>query len=287
MIPLSLLIIFITLWKLKGGEWAECHGEKFDLLGSLFYSISLLLVLVGFSQVGNDPFGKLMIIGGLIGFLLFTEIRAEHPVLDIKLFTKNRTFAFSNLATLISFTGTFAVVFLLSLYLQYIKRFDPRTTGLVLSSSFVFMALVSPTAGHLADRYDPMKLASLGMILITLSLFTFIFLDASTSIHQIILGLTILGIGSGIFSSPNTKAIMSSVKPKYFGVASATVSTMRLIGQTLSMGMVLFIFSFYLGAVQINPFIYFLLLKSMQIIFVIATILCFIAVFASLARGNS
>ena len=64
------------------------------------------------------------------------------------------------------------------------------------------MAMVSPAAGHLADRYDPRKLASLGMMLITLSLFIFVFLDSSTSIYQIILGLTILGIGSGIFSSP-------------------------------------------------------------------------------------
>lgn len=287
MLPLSLLIIFITLWKLKGGEWAECHDEKFDLVGSLFYSLSLLLVLVGFSQISNDPIGKLMIIGGLIGFLLFTELRAENPVLNIKLFTKNRTFAFSNLATLISFTGTYAVVFLLSLYLQYIKGLDPRTTGLVLSSSFVFMALVSPAAGHLSDRYNPRKLASLGMMLITLGMFIFVFLDSTTSVYQIILGLTILGIGSGIFSSPNTTAIMSSVKPKYFGVASATVSTMRLIGQALSMGMVLFIFSIYLGSVQINPDNYSLLLMSVQITFIIATVLCFIAIFASLARGSS
>ena len=288
MLPLSLLIIFITLWKLQGGEWAECHGEKFDLLGSVIYSLSLLLVLAGFSQISNE-FGKLMLIGGIIGFIIFTllELRVEHPVLQIKLFIKNRTFAFSNLATLISFTGTFAVVFLLSLYLQYIKGFDPRTTGLILASSTVFMALVSPTAGHLADRYDPRKLASLGMILTTIGLFIFIFLDKNTSIYQILLGLTIMGLGSGIFASPNTKAIMSSVNRKYFGVASATVSTMRLIGQTLSMGMVLFIFSIYLGAVTINPSNYPLLLISVQITFIIATILCFIAVFTSLARERS
>ena len=285
MLPLSLLIIFITLWKLKGGEWAECHGEKFDLVGSILYSLSLFLVLAGFSQI-SSLFGKIMLIGGIIGFIIFIllELRVEHPVLEIKLFLENRIFALSNLAALISFTGTFAVVFLLSLYLQYIKGLDPRTTGLVLASSTLFMALVSPTAGRLADRYDPRKLASLGMMLTTLGLFVFVFLDNNTSIYQILLGLSIMGLGSGIFASPNTTAIMSSVKRRFFGVASATVSTMRLIGTTLSMGMVLFIFSIYLGAVQINPSNYPLLLVSVQVTFIIATLLCFMAVFASLAR---
>ena len=227
-----------------------------------------------------------MLIGGIIGFIIFIllELRVEHPVLEIKLFLENRIFALSNLAALISFTGTFAVVFLLSLYLQYIKGLDPRTTGLVLASSTLFMALVSPTAGRLADRYDPRKLASLGMMLTTLGLFVFVFLDNNTSIYQILLGLSIMGLGSGIFASPNTTAIMSSVKRRFFGVASATVSTMRLIGTTLSMGMVLFIFSIYLGAVQINPSNYPLLLVSVQVTFIIATLLCFMAVFASLSR---
>lgn len=287
MVPLGLLITILTLWKLKAGEWAECHGEKFDLTGSILYSLSLLLALLGFSQISSLN-GKIMLGVGIIGFIFFTilELRVEHPVLEIKLFLKNQTFAFSNLAALISFTGTFAVVFLLSLYLQYIKGFDPRTTGLVLATSTISMALVSPSAGRLSDRHEPRKLASLGMMLITLGLFIFIFLDKKTSIYQIILGLIIMGCGSGIFASPNTNAIMGSVERRFLGVASATVSTMRLIGQTLSMGMVLFIFSIYLGAVQINPSNYPLLMTSVQITFILATALCFIAIFASLARGR-
>jgi EmrB/QacA subfamily drug resistance transporter len=288
MLPLGVLIILFTLWKLKGGEWAECHGEKFDLVGSILYSLSLLLILAGFSQI-SSLFGKIMLIGGIIGFIIFIplQLRMEHPVLEIKLFLENRTFAFSNLATLISFTGTFAVVFLLSLYLQYIKGFDPRSTGLVLATYSLFMALVSPTAGRLSDRYDPRKLASLGMMLTTLGLFVFVFLGNNTSIYQILLGLIIMGIGSGIFASPNSTAIMGSVKSRFFGVASATVSTMRLIGNTLSMGMVLFIFSIYLGAVQINPSNYPSLLVSVRVTFIIATILSFVAVFASLTRGGN
>ena len=150
MIPLGFLVIFLIFWKLKGGGWAECRGEGFDLWGSILYVLALLMILAGFSMITGD-LGKLMIIIGIIGFVTFVimELRIENPVLEMKLFFQNRMFAFSNLAALISFTGTFAVVFLLSLYLQYIKGLDPRAAGLILATQTVFMALVSPLSGRL------------------------------------------------------------------------------------------------------------------------------------------
>lgn len=287
MLPLGFLIISLTIWKMKGVEWAHCRGEKFDVVGSVIYSTSLLLVLAGFSQISN-LFGQVMVIAGVVGFVIFTylELKVEHPVLELRLFLKNRTFAFSNIATLISFIGTFALIYLLSLYLQYIRGLDPRSTGLILVTNTVCMALVSPGAGRLSDKHNSQKLASLGMVLVTLGMFIFSFLDNNTPFIIIILGLIIMGLGSGIFASPNTNAIMGSVEKRYFGVASATVSTMRLIGQALSMGMVLFIFSIYLGSVQINPANYPMLLTSVQVTFIIATVFSFIAIFASLAGGK-
>jgi len=287
MLPLGVLMFLLTVWKMRGVEWADCNEEKFDVTGSVIYSLSLLLVLTGFSQI-SELMGQIMVIGGILFLILFIylQLKVEHPVLEIRLFLENRTFAFSNLATLISFIGTFAVVYLLSLYLQYIRGLNPQDTGLVLATSTVCMALVSPIAGRLSDKYNPRILASIGMVFTTLGLFIFTFLDNHTPFSLIILGIVIMGFGSGIFASPNTNAIMGSVKKKFFGVASATVSTMRLVGQTLSMGMVLFIFSIYIGAVQIAPSNYPMLLTSVQVTFIIATIFCFIAIFASLAGVN-
>jgi len=287
MLPLGVLMFLLTVWKMRGVEWADCNEEKFDVTGSVIYSLSLLLVLTGFSQI-SELMGQIMVIGGILFLILFIylQLKVEHPVLEIRLFLENRTFAFSNLATLISFIGTFAVVYLLSLYLQYIRGLNPQDTGLVLATSTVCMALVSPIAGRLSDKYNPRILASIGMVFTTLGLFIFTFLDNHTPFSLIILGMVIMGFGSGIFASPNTNAIMGSVKKKFFGVASATVSTMRLVGQTLSMGMVLFIFSIYIGAVQIAPSNYPMLLTSVQVTFIIATIFCFIAIFASLAGVN-
>ncbi|WP_431061664.1 MFS transporter [Methanobacterium sp.] len=286
MVPLGILVTILVIFKLKGREWAGCKGEKLDKIGSLLYALSLLLVLVGFSQI-TILIGKIMLVLGIISLIAFVlwELRTPQPVLEMRLFIKNRKFAFSNLAALISFTGTFAVVFLLSLYLQFIRGLDPRAAGLVLATQTLFMAFMSPVAGRLSDRYESRILASIGMTITTVGLIIFSFLNADTSFYVILFSLVLLGIGAGIFSTPNTHAVMNSVKKRYFGVASATISTMRIVGQTLSMGMVLVIFSIYVGAVQFNPGNYPQLLQSISTAFTISAILGFIAIFASLARN--
>ena len=286
MIPLGILILILTYWKLKD-EWAECKGEKFDIKGSVFYSIVLVMVMYGFSTLPNIT-GIILVIAGIIGFLgfLMYELRLESPVLNVKLF-KNRTFAFSNLAALINYSATFAVTFLLSLYLQYIKALDPLSAGLILVAQPVMMAIFAPIAGRLSDRFVPQKLAALGMSLSTIGLFLFAFINEETSIAFITLGLLIIGTGFGFFSSPNTNAIMGSVERRFYGVASAMVSTMRLLGQTFSMGLALLVFAIFIGNVQITTLQYPALLSSIHIVFLICTVLCFIGIFAALMRTKN
>ena len=285
-VPLCLVVIILVFWKMKV-EWAASKDEKLDYWGTLLYIFMLSLVLIGFSTI-TETFGIVMVILGIIGFAGFVkwELRVEHPVLDIRLFFENRRFAFSNLATLITYIATFVVSFLLSLYLQYIKGLEPEVAGLFVVVQTFFMVIMSPFAGKLSDRFDPGKLASLGMAIITVGLLIFTFITKHTSLHVIILGLAVIGIGIGIFSAPNTHAIMGSVKKKYFGVASATLSTMRLLGQTFGMGLILVIFAVYIGAVQFTPQNYPDLLRSIQLTFIVSLILSIIAIFASLARNK-
>jgi EmrB/QacA subfamily drug resistance transporter len=282
-IPLGLLVLALTMLKLKG-EWAECGGEKFDISGSIIYSISLVMLIYGFSILPGK-LGIILVILGVIGILTFAlfELRIKNPVFEVRLF-KNITFGFSSLAALINYSATFAVVFLLSLYLQYIKGLSPQSAGLILVAQPVIMAITSPIAGRLSDKFSPGLIASIGMTVTTASLFFLIFLNNNTSFEYIIIVLIVLGLGLGLFSSPNTNAIMGSVEKKFYGIASATVGTMRLIGQMLSMGIALLMFSIYIGNVQIVPSNYPALLTSIQIVFLFCTILCFIGIFASLAR---
>jgi len=192
----------------------------------------------------------------------------------------------SNLAALINYSATFAVGFLLSLYLQYVKGFNAQNAGLILIAQPVIMAALSPVAGRLSDKFEPRVLATAGMAFTTTGLILLIFLSQNTSLNYIFLALIILGLGFGLFSSPNTNAIMSSVEKKYYGVASGMVGTMRLIGQMLSLGVVLLLFSLYIGQVQITPEYHLLFLKSTKTAFTIFAILCFCGIFASLSRGK-
>ncbi len=282
-IPLGLLVIALTALKVKG-EWAECKGEKFDTSGSVIYGIALIMLMYGFSILPGET-GIILLILGIIGILAFTlfELRVQNPVFEVRLF-KNITFGFSSLAALINYSATFAVVFLLSLYLQYIKGLDPQFAGIILVAQPAVMAITAPVAGRLSDRFSPGLIASIGMAVTAISLFCFIFLDNNSSLEFIIMVLLVLGFGLGMFSSPNTNAIMGSVKKRFYGIASATVGTMRLIGQMLSMGVAMLIFSIFIGNVQIVPGNYPALLTSIQIVFTIFTILCVIGIFASLAR---
>ncbi len=285
-LPLGIIIMTFVLWKLKG-EWAEAKGEKFDLSGSIIYGLSLVALMAGLSLVPSAAAVWPTIVGilGIIAFIRW-EMRVARPVLHMDLFRNNPVFAFSNLAALINYAATFAVIFLLSLYLQYNKGFSPLTAGLLLASMPAMQAIFSPIAGRLSDRIEPRILASLGMALNIIALGMFIFLDQDTTIGFILTSLIILGLGFGLFSSPNTNAVMSSVEKRFYGVASATLGTMRQLGMILSMGIAMITFVVFIGRVEITPEYYPAFIQSLHIAFIVFTALCFGGIFASMARGK-
>jgi EmrB/QacA subfamily drug resistance transporter len=285
-VPLGLIIIFLVLWKLKG-EWAEAKGVKFDIAGSIIYAMAIIAIMYGIS-LQPAMWSLWFILIGLIGILIFVkwEIKTETPVYDLNLFKTNRLFAFSNLAALINYSATFAVAFLLSLYLQYIKEQSPQSAGLILIAQPIVMAIFSPFAGRLSDRIEPRIVASIGMTLTTIGLFSFVFLDENSTLGLIIARLVVLGFGFALFSSPNTNAIMGSVEKRFYGLASGSVGTMRLLGMMISMGIATLIFAVYIGRVQITAQYYSVFTKSAQVAFGIFTVLCFGGIFASLVRGN-
>jgi len=284
---LGVVITVAALWKLKG-EWAEAKGEKFDLPGAVIYSLALVAIMYAFS-VFPALWGIWLIVGGVALFVFFViwEVNQRHPVLNIALFRSNTVFAFSNLAALINYAATFAVGFLLSLYLQYIKGFTPEHAGLILIAQPVMMAIFSPVAGILSDRIEPRVVASVGMALTTVGLAMLIFVGGEVNLAFIVASLLVLGLGFGLFSSPNTNAVMGSVERRYYGVASGTLGTMRLTGQTFSLGMAMLLFALYIGRVQITPENYPAFLESMRMAFIIMAALCFAGIFASIARGRA
>jgi EmrB/QacA subfamily drug resistance transporter len=283
---LGVSVIALTVWKMKD-EWAEAAGQKMDWPGALLYSVTLLAVMNGFRLLPGLS-GILVMAAGVLCLAAFVlwENRTTYPVLDMALFRRNVTFAMSNLSALINYAATFALTFLMSLYLQYSKGLDPQAAGIVLLAQPLIQSAFSPLAGRLADRVEPRVVASAGMAMSTVGLLLTSLLSSTSSLVHIVAVLMLCGLGFALFSSPNTSAIMGSVERKHYGVASATTSAMRLIGQMLSMATAGMIIAMYVGKVQITAANETEFLNGFRFAFLIFAGLCLGGIFASLARGK-
>lgn len=279
------MMLLLILFMAKE-EWQPANCEHFDFTGSLLYAIALFAVMYGFSLLPDLQAGGLILFGIVcLFFFIRHQLRVPYPLLNIHLFRDNRVFAFSNLAALINYCATFAVTFLLSLYLQHIQALTPLQAGMILIAEPAVQASFSPLAGRLSDRFEPGIIASIGMALNVAGLIPLMFINFATSISYIVFCLIVLGLGFALFSSPNVNAAMSAVENKYYGIASATLATMRMIGQMFSMGITMLVFAVFLGDRPLDQ-AGGLLLQSIQLIFFILGILCCAGIFASLARGK-
>jgi EmrB/QacA subfamily drug resistance transporter len=274
-------------WRGLQGEWTGDRTGRFDGVGTAIYALALISLMTGLS-VAHGAAGIALVAVSLLAFAGFVawERRVAHPVLDVTLLANNVVFARSNVAALINYSATFAVTFLLSLHLQYLRGLGPGSAGLVLLSQSVVMAAVSPLAGMLSDRLEPRIVASTGMGLTVVGLLWLSFLHEQTPLANIVAALMILGAGLGLFSSPNTHAVMSAVEQRNYGVASATLGTMRLVGQMLSMGVAAAVLAGFVGHTPITPEVHARFLAAERVTFLIFSALCVLGTLASLSRGK-
>lgn len=285
-VPLGALSILITLKYLKG-EWADARGEPMDIVGSFLYGIAILAWVYGASLLPSKTALYLMVAGALcMAIFVWQELRVRYPVVEVRLFSRNKLFTFSSLAAMIHYAATFAITFLISLYLQYIKGLSPQAAGMIIVAQPVMMAVFSPLAGKWSDKIEPRIIASFGMGLTALGLFMLAWIGKNTSLTYITSNLLILGFGFAMFSSPNMNAIMSSVEKRYLGIASGTVATMRLIGQMSSMAITMVLFAVVIGHVEIVPENYPQFIRCVNLSFSIFAFLCIAGIFFSLSRGK-
>jgi EmrB/QacA subfamily drug resistance transporter len=282
----ALLVALMAFFLIKDNERCAENG-KFDLIGTALYAIVLFSLVLGLFLTPS-LLGTLLIAGSFVVMAAFFwwELNHVNPILKLSIFLKNTVFMFSNIAALINYCATAAISFLLVLYLHFIQGFNSETAGLILIAQPIVMMLFSPLTGRLSDKVEPRIVASSGMGLCVVGLMLFALLTPTTPLYLVILSLMLVGFGFALFSSPNTNAIMSSVDRCDYGVASGMVSTMRLIGQMLSQGIALLIFTLIMGHTEISYKQTGQLMSSIQIAFIVFAALCVIGLFASLARGN-
>jgi EmrB/QacA subfamily drug resistance transporter len=292
-VPIGIFVVPLALFKVQD-EAIEGKTERVDPIGIITYGLALSMILVGltFSESGNSSLPTALMVAGFAAFALFLvfETRVASPVLDVRLF-KNTSFTFSTLTALLNYSAVFGVSFIMSLYLQLIPGFGAEQAGLILLAQPVMMAIFSPLSGWLSDRIEPRIIASIGMAIVSASIFALSLLGATAAWWDTALRLMALGTGHAFFSSPNTNATMSSVDRRQYGVAAAILSTMRFTGQAISLAVATSVLAAHVGQaamsrsagnqVPVEAF-----MAGMRVALILLSVICAVGVFTSLVRGK-
>lgn len=285
-IPLMLVSLFLVLTYLKG-EWKKEKPEPLDWLGSALFALWISVLFFGISAMPNLWAIGLIGIGlGLLAVFLRQQHQAQFPLLRLNNLSSNRILNRSLLSSLMMYSANFAMVFLLSLYLQFIHKLSPTDAGEMVLIQTVIMMLLSPISGRLSDRYEPRIIATIGCFIFSFGYFILYLASVKASIDMVWTALVILGLGFGLFSSPNNNATLGSVTKDVLSMASVLLTLARNLGNMLGTVVVLTLMSFAIGDSVIQPENYEQLLWVVQTTFVLSLVVTFVAGFVSLSRGK-
>lgn len=292
-----------TLWAFMQLRETKIISEKqkFDIKGTLAFTTGMLSLLIALSLGGFIGWLNLYVIAlfiiSVIFISLFVKIEnsTEQPMLDLRLL-KTRVLAFAYGSTFLNGVARGAVTFLLIFFFQGIKGIDPIVAGMLLAPMAVSMMVVSPISGYLSDKYGSRHLSSIGLFISAIGLAGMMFITSKTSTTELMVWMLIMGVGSGMFFSPNTSAIMSMVPADKRGIAAGIRTMMNNAGTVLSIALSMAIISssispdamqaLFIGTqvgsqgIAINQFI-----SGLRMAFTISFAFSIIAAFISYLRG--
>lgn len=262
------------------------HGS-IDRFGMVCFSVALALMMLGLSEFGSHLWARIALGAGMAALIVFVihETHVESPVVQVRLFAKSRAYGLSNLASLLSFGASFCVIYTMALYLENVRGMDSSLAGLLLMSIPTMQVLFSRYAGKLSDRVPAQRIATCGALVSTASFIVLVAAPPDAPLWVLLIGMVLSGLGNAFFSTPNNNAILSCVDHSHYSEANSTISTMRGVGQSLSIAMVSLVFSFTIGNTVITHTDPAQLVASMHLIFSIALGVSVLAVLASLASG--
>ncbi len=209
--------------------------EKVDYLGASFFASGLGFIVLAFNEVAMLGWDSHTIItyflSGVILLTLFiiVELKAEHPLIELRLF-KNSTFLLGNLTSMLSYYVLFAIMFLIPFYLERVLGYSAALTGSLLTPILLAMAAVAPFSGYISDRYGVRIMTTSGMLISALACFSLILLGESARLPVLATVLISLGIGMGLFTTPNNSAIMGSAPSEKLGIAGSVLNMTRSLG---------------------------------------------------------
>ena len=268
------------------GEKREPRVHSLDLKGNLLYVTFIVFLMYGLSETGKGVLPILLAVLGAVFGVLFVvrESKSRDPAVNVAMFREKPGYAFSNISALLNYGATFAIGYLVSIYLQVIMGFSSQSAGFIMISQPAMMAALSPLAGKFSDRLSPFRMASAGMAFCAAGTGILIFAGPDTGLAPVFAALIVSGFGFSLFSSPNTNAVMSFVKEEDYGVASSILATMRSVGNTLSMVIVTAIINGFMDGVTLSEAPPDVLIKVTRISFAVFTAVCTGGIFLSLKR---
>jgi len=263
-------------------------AKSFDIKGTILYAIAIFCTMFGLSTI-TDTWSPIFAVSGVLLFIIFIwyERRIEEPVLHVNLFFKNKRFARSSYAALLNYGCTYGSVYMVSLYLQSIGALSALEAGLIIFFQPVIQTVMTPIAGKLSDHFDSRYLATLGMTLSAIGVLLLAGLGLSANVSYIAITQVFIGLGSALFSSPNTNAMMSSVSQKEYSTASSIIAVMRQFGMILSMAVCMAAISIFVGGLDmLGPEIYPEFVQALQVSMIICAGLAAIGIIFSWFRGT-
>ncbi len=237
-VPIGIFGTIWGLWRLREPVRLPAH-QRFDWLGSLTFVVGLGSLLMALSLLAF-PMLPMSVVNGmfvvavvaLIAFVV-VELRSSEPMLDLSLFS-DRLFGFASLAAGLNGLARGAVLFVLIFFLQGPYGQDPLTAGLMMTPFGAAFLLVGPLSGYMSDRYGSRTLATAGLLVSAVGLFGLSTVVTETPYWVLALYMVLMGGGSGLFTSPNVNALMSTVPPRQRGIASGINTMVGNTGQMLS-----------------------------------------------------
>jgi EmrB/QacA subfamily drug resistance transporter len=218
-------------------ETTQTRKEKFDFMGAVALFFTMASLLMGLTIGQNAGFTApvpLALFGvGLLSLIAFVWIEktSSHPMIDLTIF-RNRLFDINLVTGMITFITIAGTIILMPFYMEGVLGFRTNQVGLIMASVPVSMGIIAPLSGALSDRVGSRLITVIGLIILVIASLGLTTLTTETSAWMLVLLYLPVGLGMGIFQSPNNSVILGSVPREQLGVASGLLATNRTLGQT-------------------------------------------------------
>ena len=285
--PLLPLIACLVLGFFKmQGEWFGQAGQGFDWLGSFLVTLVILLAFAGLSQLTllKGQVALVLATFCLYGFILHCQ-RARHPLVPLSIFKGNPLFVRSLISAVLMYSGTYGFVFIMALYLQLNRELSATMAGQLMMVQAVFMVLLAPISGRLSDRFQPRFITTIGCLLNVAGFIVLLNIEAA-SLARLGFAFALIGLGFGLFSTPNNSTAIGAVDEAHLGIGSSLTNQARLCGQMISTALVSLLLTVYIGDQEIMPEQYPALAKTVQWIIQCSLVFTLVAAFFAYTRGD-